>query len=229
MMEDSRGESITIAIVEPHALYRDLLRTGLSAVPGFQVVGAFADGESARGIVERSPAVAVIDVDLRAPLSGIRLGLSVKARLPRMGVVWLADHFQPYFAIAPGRTVGWAYLLKKSTNFAGLTRAIEGAARGLIVLDPDLAQEYPAERRPRLDLTPRQGEILGLMAAGFTNSAIAGILELSGKSIENQINQVYQRLLIDAKHEHVQPRVHAVLAYAQALAVAAPGGDGGLH
>ncbi|HEV2283831.1 MAG TPA: response regulator transcription factor [bacterium] len=230
MMDQSSRESVTIAVVEPHALYRDLLRTGLSAVPGFEVVGTFADGESARSIVERSPAVAVIDVDLQDPLSGIQLGLTVKARAPRMGVVWLADHFHPYLAIAPGRTAaGWAYLLKRSTTFAALARAIEETARGLVVLDPGLAQEYSVERGRPLDLTRRQGEMLGLMAAGFTNRAIAGILRLSGKSIENRINQLYQRLLIDANDARVQPRVQAVLAYTQTLAVAAAGGDGGLH
>jgi DNA-binding NarL/FixJ family response regulator len=115
-------------------------------------------------------------------------------------------------------TTGWSYLLRQSTTFAGLTRAIESAARGLVVRDSHLAHGAFGRRRNGLEITPRQGEILALMAAGLTNTAVAKMLHLRGKSIENQINQLYQRLQIEPGDALVQPRVRAVLAYAEKFA-----------
>ena len=219
------AQRITIAVVESDALYRDLLRTALTGVAAFEVVGTFSDGEAARrSMCERPPDVAVIDVDLRGPLTGIQVGMMVKTRAPQMGVVWLADRFQPYVTMALDRTVttGWSYLLRQSTTFTGLTRAIEGAARGLVVRDSHPAHGAFGRRRNGLEITPRQGEILALMAAGFTNTAIAEMLHLRGKSIENQINQLYQRLQIEPGDALVQPRVRAVLAYAEKFAASGP-------
>lgn len=88
------------------------------------------------------------------------------------------------------------------------------------MLDSHFAHGVPERRRDGFEVTPRQGEILALMAAGFTNTAIADMLRLRGKFIENQINQLYQRLQIEPGDASVQPRVRAVLTCAEKFAAA---------
>jgi DNA-binding NarL/FixJ family response regulator len=121
---------------------------------------------------------------------------------------------------------GWSYLLKKSvSDVAALGRAVEGAAAQLVVLDPQLV----AAMHPRPDgqlgrLTTRQKEILGFLAQGFTNAAIAERLVLAEKSVENQINLLYQQLGIDRQDNSLHPRVKATLLYLQGSRFQVAGG-----
>ncbi|MBI4491255.1 MAG: response regulator transcription factor [Chloroflexi bacterium] len=213
-------DKISLALVEDEDLYRDLLRVALSQHPRLQVVGAFADGETALEAVPRlQPRVALLDIELRGRLNGIQLGLLLRRRLPDLGVVLLSNHGEPQFvaSLPPAALPGWSYLLKKSVSDIGaLLRAIEGAAAGLVVLDPQLV----AGLRPRtggelVQLSPRQRQILGLIAQGFTNAAIAQQLVLAEKSVENQINLLYRELGIDRQESALHPRVKAVLLYLQ--------------
>ncbi len=216
MAEESSAERITLVVAVSESLYRDLLVTALSAVPSIEVVGAFSDGETARRcVLERRPRVALLDAALRGPFGGLQLGLLMKRGIPDLGVVWLCEGRRASF-IAPGRDVsaGWAYLLRPSTSFAALVGAIAGTARGLVPFDAGPAPGLSASSDD-LDLTPRQREILALMAGGLSNPAIAETLRLHGKSVENQINQVYSRLEIDRRDARVQPRIRAILAYVQ--------------
>jgi DNA-binding NarL/FixJ family response regulator len=221
-MPQERQDTISIIIVEDEDLYRDLLVNALSSVPTFHVVAALADAnEAEQRILDTHPDVATLDIELPGGVSGMQVGLSVKNRQPGIGIVWLSNHAEPYFAISVAReiTAGWAYLLKKSVSDIGsLVRAIEGAARGLVVLDPEIVRGVPKKIAGDLaSLTPRQREILAQMAQGFTNAGIAQGLYITEKSVENQINQIYQRLEIDRQNSAVQPRVRAVLKYLDAV------------
>jgi DNA-binding NarL/FixJ family response regulator len=221
-MVAERGEKITIVIAEDEDLYRDLLVNALSSVPTFHVVAALADAnEAQQRILDSHPSVATLDIELRGGMSGLQVGLSVKSQQPDIGIVWLSNHAEPYFAVSVARevTAGWAYLLKRSVSDIGsLVRAIEGAARGLVVLDPEIVRGVPKKIVGDLaNLTPRQREILAQMAQGFTNAGIAQGLYITEKSVENQINQIYQRLEIDRQNSALQPRVRAVLKYLEAI------------
>jgi DNA-binding NarL/FixJ family response regulator len=221
-MPAEREGTITIVVVEDEDLYRDLLVKALSSVPAFHVVAALADAnEAQQRILELHPSVATLDIELRGGVSGLQVGLSVKSQRPDIGIVWLSNHAEPYFAVSVARevTAGWAYLLKKSVSDIGsLVRAIEGAARGLVVLDPEIVRGVPKKITGDLaNLTPRQREILAQMAQGFTNAGIAQGLYITEKSVENQINQIYQRLEIDRQNAALQPRVRAVLKYLEAV------------
>ncbi|MGH2457312.1 MAG: response regulator [Chloroflexota bacterium] len=216
-VEEANGKT-NVVIVEDESLYRDLLRLALSQHPQLEVVGTFADGPSALAAMANLDArVAILDIDLRSALNGVQVGLMLRQRWPHLGIVLLSNHGDPQFiASLPAEVIpGWSYLLKKSvSDVTALQRAIEGATVGLVVLDPRLATGM----RPRVGgvlsrLTPRQQEILALIAQGFTNAAIAQQLTLSEKSVENQINLLYQQLEVDRGHGALHPRVKAVLTY----------------
>jgi DNA-binding NarL/FixJ family response regulator len=213
------GDSVVrVMIVEDEDLYRDLLRVVLSQHPRMAVVGAFANGESALGeAAALAPEVAILDIELRGGMNGIQLGLLLRRHLPGLGIVLLSNHGDPEFiASLPQEVIaGWSYLLKKSvSDVESLGRAIEGAVAGFVVLDPQLVTGLrPRGGSKHAQLTPRQREILALIAQGLTNRAIAGRLILAEKSVENQINAIYQQLGIDREDTSVQPRVKAVLIY----------------
>jgi DNA-binding NarL/FixJ family response regulator len=216
----SNPDKIRVVLVEDEALYRDLLRIVLSEHPRLEVVGTFSDGESAlEAVPALRPNVAILDIELGGALNGIQVGLLLRQRHPDVGIVLLSSHGEPEFVASLPQEVisGWSYLLKRSVSDVGaLTRAIEGAAAGFVVLDPQLV----AGRRPRSEgivsrLTPRQREILGLIAQGFTNAAIAEKLILTEKSVENQVNLLYQQLGVNRPRSALHPRVKAVLLYLQ--------------
>ncbi len=220
MLVTTATDKIKLVIVEDESLYRDLLRVALSQHPNFHVVGAYGDGVAALEAMRHLDTdVAILDIDLRSALNGVQLGLLLRQRWPTLGIVLLSNHGDPQFLSSlPSEVLtGWSYLLKKSvSDVHALQRAIEGATVGLVVLDPQLA----GSMRPRPGgalsrLTPRQQEILALIAQGFSNAAIAEQLTLAEKSVENQINLLYQQLGIDRGRNALHPRVKAVLTYLQ--------------
>lgn len=109
---------------------------------------------------------------------------------------------------------GWSYLLKQSVGDTGaLVRAIEGSAAGFVVLDPTVVSGLkPLQGSFSARLTPRQREVLALMAEGYNNAAIAEKLVLGLKSAENYVNAIYQELSFTDGAD-VHPRGAAVLTY----------------
>lgn len=210
--------TITVAVVEDEPLMLDLLRVALQQHPGLAVVGVFKQGEEAlQRIPPLQPQVALLDIDLGRGLSGIQLGFLLREQLPTLGIVLLSNHWVPHFlaTLPPHMMAGWCYLLKRSVaDVDTLARAIQGAAAGLVVLDPYVV----ARRQPRpggslTRLTPRQREVLSLIALGFTNTAIAQRLGLAASTVENQLNQIYQELGLAEEHAEFNPRVRAALRY----------------
>jgi DNA-binding NarL/FixJ family response regulator len=224
---DNGHQKIKLVLVEDEGLFRDLLRIVLSQHPRFEVLGSYADADSAlSAIPSLKPDVALLDIELPGSLNGIQLGLMLRRQMPEIGIVLLSNHSDPSFvSTLPVETLsGWSYLLKKSVSDAeALTRAIEGSAARLVVLDPQLVLGLrPREGGGLTKLTPRQREILSLIAQGFSNGAIAQRLVLAEKSIENQINLLYQQLGLDRSKTHLHPRVKAVLTYMQESQVGPP-------
>jgi DNA-binding NarL/FixJ family response regulator len=221
-------DAIRVAIVEDEPLYRGLLEHHLARHPRLQVVGAFADGASAlAGVPSLQPDVVTLDIELPGRVDGINVGVALREQLPRLGIVILSNHADPRFLGALPREVtsGWSYLLKKSvSNIETLDRAIEGAASGTVTIDPTVvAGMRPKAGGALAGLTPRQREIMGLVAQGLTNAAIAEQLVLAEKSVENQLTIIYGELGVDRRggDAPVHPRVSAVLAYLRDSRVAA--------
>ncbi len=183
-------------------------------------MSAYGDADSAlEGIPADDPDVAMLDIDLGSHVNGVQLGMMLRRKLPKLAMVLLSNHGEAEFVASLPEEVraGWSYLLKKSVNDVEvLSRTISGAAAGLTVLDPQLVAGMRT-RSPKKGLlsrlTPRQTEILELIAQGYSNAAIAQRLVLAEKSVENQINLLYQQLEIDRSTSGLQPRVKAVLTY----------------
>lgn len=214
------AETLRVLIVEDEPLYRDMLKVALVQYPRFNVVGDFGRTDDALTSADLlQPDVAVLDIELPGGMNGIQLGLALRQRLPKVGIVLLSNHADPQFlSVVPRESIaGWSYLQKKSVrNVETLVRALEGAALGLVVLDEEIVDR----RRNRPDgplgrLSARQREVLGLIAEGYTNAAIAGKLVLSEKSVENYINQIYQQLNVSGQGSTTHPRVTAALLYLQ--------------
>ena len=206
-----------VMIVEDQGLFRNLLRTSLTSLPSMEVVGDVADGPSAIRLArDKKPHVVLMDIDLGDGLDGIEAGFEIRRYLPKVGIVLLSNHKNKAFIdrVQEGEAGGWSYLLKESIgDLEALTRALEGSASGLMVLDPLLvASLRPKSSTPLMNLTPRQLEVLELMAGGYSNAGIAKKMVLGEKSVENYINAIYQQLLT-SREQPKHPRVTAVLLY----------------
>jgi len=214
------GERIPVAIVEDEGLFRNLLSLALSQEPTIEVVGEFKSAEAAlQQIPKLKPKVALLDIELGGDMNGVQLGLRLRKALPNLGIVLLSNHANPQFLSVIPRSMasGWSYLLKRSVrDVDALTRVIQGASAGYVVLDQHIV--HSAQRREESvlsRLTPRQLQILSLIAQGYTNAAIAEKLFLSEKSVQNHINSLYQQLHLNRDDATIQPRVTAVLTYLQ--------------
>jgi DNA-binding NarL/FixJ family response regulator len=210
-------QPVRVLVVEDEGLFRDMLQTALAAQQGIQVVGAVATGEDAIREAERVvPDVVLADIELGPGLNGVEAASRIRARHTHAGVVLLSAHRdKQYIASLPADEAhGWSYLLKSSvTDTSTLVRAIEGAAAGLVVLDPALVDSLrPRPRSPVDALSERQRQVLALMAKGYSNGGIAQELVLTEKTVENYVGGIFQALGLD-RGETVHQRVKAVLAF----------------
>jgi DNA-binding NarL/FixJ family response regulator len=217
---DATPAELRVMLVEDEDLFRDLLQVALRQQPRLRVVGAFRDADAALASgPSLRPDVAVLDIQLGSGPDGIHLGLALRQVLPRLGIVLLSNHADLRFVAALQRrpVTGWSYLMKQSVrDMAALRRALEGAAQGDVVLDPKLVAglQPRAGGRPA-HLTPRQHDVLALVAQGLNNASIAQQLALAEKSVENVLSDIYKSFGIDPGEQGVHPRVTAVLLYLQ--------------
>jgi DNA-binding NarL/FixJ family response regulator len=203
-----------------------LLREGLVRLlteAGCTIAEAVGDGDAlVAAVVEHEPDVAVVDV--RMPPSytdeGLRAAIEARRRIPGTGVLVLSQYVEESYAgdlLADG-TGGVGYLLKDRVSALGeLSDALDRVATGGTVLDPEVvAQLFARRRRDPLDeLTAREREVLGLMAEGRTNSAIARKLVISEGAVEKHISSILTKLdLPPSEDDH--RRVMAVLAWLRA-------------
>lgn len=217
-MENAAAGPVRVVVVEDQHLFRDLVCLSLAQSPQIEVVARYGEGASALSeIPGLRPDVAVLDIDLPDGMNGVLLGRRLRRQLPGLGIVLLSNYVEPAFlAAVPDQEIsGWSYLLKNSVrDVESLHRVVIGAASGMVVLDPALLSVAPTEGDGSLArLTPRQREILHLIAAGYSNAAIASHLGVAVKTVENQINTLYQELKLERNDTEIQPRVMAVLSY----------------
>jgi DNA-binding NarL/FixJ family response regulator len=210
---------IKLMIVEDEGLFRDMLKISLSGVSNFEVLDAVGTGNDAlRSYRELHPDVVLMDIELGSEPNGIETGRLIRQEDPKVGIVILSMHKDKEYlsSLSLEEASGWSYVLKQSVgDLAALSRAIEGSAAGFVVLDPEVVTGLtPKQGSFTARLTPRQQQVLALMAQGFNNAAIAEKLVLGPKSVENYINAIYQELNL-APTERIHPRVYAVLRYIQ--------------
>jgi DNA-binding NarL/FixJ family response regulator len=147
---------------------------------------------------------------------GLRAALLVRDQWPDVGVLVLSQWVEERYAteLIAGRARGVGYLLKdRVADVAEFLDALNRVAEGGSALDPEVvAQLLARSRHPLNDLTPREREVLTLMAEGRSNAAIAAALVVGSGAIEKHINNIFMKLgLAPAEHDH--RRVLAVLRY----------------
>ncbi len=226
-MQDQNNR-ISVLVVEADGLLRDMLRTVLAAESRLQVVGVTGDAaEAIRMAASEKPEVALVGLSNDSEGDALAVAQSISGSRAGSRIVFLGENpdRRTLAALPAFRAAGWSYLLRQSvTDVATLVRAIDGAAMGLVVLDP-LVVESLGRRETRISaLTKRQLEVLSLMAKGHNNAAIARALVLEEKSVENHINAIFGQLNL-SRDNAAHPRVKAVLLYLQETAGAHPDGD----
>ncbi len=200
-----------------------LLREGLTRLldeAGVEVVAAVGDGAALiEATVAHRPDVAVVDVRMPPSFTdeGLRAALEIRARVPGTAVLVLSQYVEEsYAADLLGAGGGVGYVLKdRVTRLSELSDALERVAGGGTVLDPEVVAALFANRRrtdPLDRLTPREREVLGLMAEGRTNSAIGRTLVLSQGAVEKHIHSIFGKLALPPSSDDHR-RVMAVLAW----------------
>ncbi|HBQ95962.1 MAG: response regulator transcription factor [Firmicutes bacterium] len=217
-MTSDKDAVLRVIIVEDEDLLRDLLTISLEKVLRIDVIGSYRDGPAALTNLQHDhPDVALLDINLGKGWTGVETALHFRALNPFIGIVLLSNYARPELisSLPQSSLHGWSYLLKRSVrDLSTLIRGIEGAAAGLMVLDPELVKMRQSETHHLLKaLTPRQSQILALVAQGYTNQAIAKALFLSEKSVENHLTAIYSRLNIQSTNPEEHARVRAVLAF----------------
>ncbi|MGW1064445.1 response regulator transcription factor [Streptomyces aureus] len=208
-----------VVIAEDSALLRDGL-VQLLQLRGVEVAAAVGDAESLlERVAEHRPDVAVVDIRLPPTQTdeGIRAAVRLREEHPGTGVLVFSQYVETRYATRLlGDPAGFGYLLKERVVDIGeFVDAMERVAAGGTALDPEVvSQLFGASRRASaLDaLTPREREVLELMAEGRTNHAIAAALTVSERAVEKHIANIFLKLDLppsDTGHR----RVLAVLRY----------------
>jgi DNA-binding NarL/FixJ family response regulator len=201
-----------------------LLREGIAAIlerAGIDVAAQAASGDELLAAVDaHAPDVALIDIRMPPTFTdeGLRAAQEIQARHPRTGIVILSQHVETGTAmqLLAERPERLGYLLKERVGdddeFAGTLRHV---AAGGSALDPQVVDRLLADARaggPLASLTPREREVLALVAEGRSNKAISERLQLSGRGVQKHITAVFSKLGL-TEDEDDNRRILAVLEY----------------
>ncbi len=212
-------DRIDILIADDHTLFRTGVRKLLEAESDMRVVGEAATGRDALQLArDLVPDVILMDIKMPDPsaspgqaLNGIETTRHVCRELPHVGVLFCTMFEDDEFVFAGLQAGGRGYILKDADPDTML-RAIRAVAHGESLLAPSVAQKVmrqfaalPGRQTPLADdLTPREMEVLTLIAEGLPNADIAEELTISEKTVKNHINNIYSKL-------HLYDRGQAIL------------------
>jgi DNA-binding NarL/FixJ family response regulator len=214
--------AIRVVLAEDDYLVREGVRRLLEPEEDVELVAVCSDLESLlREIAQHDPDVAVTDIRMPPGRSdeGIRAAEELRETNPTLGVLVLSQYAEPAYALRllEHGTARRGYLLKERVSQVDqLVAAIGEIARGGSVVDPKVVETLVARSRaddsPLAELTPREHEVLGEMAQGKNNAAIARALFLTERAIEKHINSIFAKLGLKWEQD-VNRRVKAVLLY----------------
>jgi DNA-binding NarL/FixJ family response regulator len=204
-----------------------ILRVGIVALlreNGIDVVAQAEDGPGLERIVAgHKPDVAIVDVRLPPTFSdeGLRAAIEARKRHPGLGVLILSQYVEPVYTaeLLESGEAGVGYLLKERVGDVGaFIDAVERVAAGGTALDREVVAELMRARTAGGDdgaigsLTPREREVLELMAEGRSNAAVARALVVSGGAVEKHVRNIFAKLDLPASDDDHR-RVLAVLAF----------------
>lgn len=211
---------IRVAIADDSVLLREgLVRVLLEA--GVEVVGSYGSGDDLLAdLAELHPDLVVLDVRMPPTYrdEGVRAAIAARRVQPAVGILLLSQYVEVAYAqeLLSAGSGGVGYLLKdRVASLVELEDAVRRIAAGGTVLDPEVVAQLIGRRKDPLEsLTRREREVLGLMAEGRTNAAIARSLVIGVGAVEKHVTAIFQKLgLEDGGSDH--RRVLAVLAWLQ--------------
>ena len=206
---------ITVAIVEDNRLVREGLRDVLEEVPDLRVVLAATSRETA-SLKQANPRVILLDIGLQDP-SALRLTDTVRTEMPDARVI-VMDLLPMHEEIAEFVQAGAAGFILKDATIDEFVETIRSVADGVQVLPPRMTsslfaqiaraavQRSPAEAREAVRMTPREREVISLIAAGMSNKEIAARLNLATDTVKSHVRNVMDKL---ALHSRLQIAAYA--------------------
>jgi DNA-binding NarL/FixJ family response regulator len=220
MTQQDNAQALRVVVADDSVLLREGLVRVLDEA-GFDVVAGYGDGDAMLAELEAlAPDLVILDV--RMPPSfrdeGVRAAIRARELMPEVGILLLSQYVEVAYAqelLSSGRG-GVGYLLKdRVASLEQLRDAVERIAAGGTVLDPEVVAHLLGRRNDPLGtLTPREREVMALMAEGRTNAAIGAALFIGIGAVEKNVTSIFQKLgLEDSGSDH--RRVLAVLAYLQ--------------
>ncbi len=219
----STARQIRVVVGEDSPLVREGILRVLDE-GGFEVVGAAGDARTLLQMAEAyRPDVVVADIQMPPDHGddGLRAALAIRAARPGTGVLVLSQFLEDAYALAlvADGAQGVGYLLKeKIGDLRAFVDAVRRVADGGSVLDPDVVARLVGRKReagPLDNLTPREREVLGLIAEGRSNGGIASELVVTVAAVERHVTSIFDKLGLRQAPE-VHRRVLAVLKYLQA-------------
>jgi len=210
---------VRVVIAEDGVIVREGI-AGMLRRFGHEVVAAVGDAPSLRAAVtEHRPDVVVTDVRMPPGFSdeGLQAAIELRAADPDLPVLVLSQYVEQTYAtelLDSGRSAGVGYLLKdRIGEVTEFVDALERVAAGRTVVDPEVVRQLLGRRRdPLARLTPREREVLGLMAEGRSNTAIARTLVVTEAAVAKHIGNLLAKLELPPDADDHR-RVRAVLAY----------------
>ena len=199
-MSDVPDSPVTVVVADDQSAVREGLVLLLGTLSGITVIGEAGDGEAAvAAVAELAPQVVLMDLSMPGT-DGVEATRQVRARFPRTNVVVLTTYCDDDSIIGALQAGALGYLTKDATR-AEIGRAVHAAAAGQAVLAPEVQQRLlaaatrAAARPPGddRDLTPRESEVLRLIAAGRSNREIARALVVSEATIKTHVNRIFAK------------------------------------
>ena len=196
------SDEITCLIVDDHEVVREGLRLSLSRAPHIRVIGEASDGEQAIALVERrKPDVVIMDVRMPG-MDGLEATKEIMKQVPETAVL-IFTAFSERSLLARGLESGAkGYILKEAPHDT-LLRAVERVAKGEGYVDPALMPAFLSGKDQTDMLTPREREILQLLADGMSNADVASKLFISQETVKSHVRHILAKLEADT-------RTHAV-------------------
>lgn len=213
------ASALRVVLADDARLFRVALAQLLES-NGCDVVGHAGDADGLRAVVNAMrPDLAVVDIRMPPThrLEGLQAAVDLRHAHPEVGVLVLSQYLEEAHLVELVGDVahGVGYLLKDRVSEADFLDAVRRVATGGCAFDPEVISvmlNKPRRRNNVDELTPREREVLALMAQGWSNLAIAQQLHLTGKTVETHVRNIFQRLSLPTESEHHR-RVLAVLAY----------------